>query len=124
MPPMQPLGVHHVSINVTDVEEARAFYTEVLGLSERSDRPDFGFPGAWLDVGAGGQQLHLIGAAAPPNLGQHFAMRVADLPATVAELRAGGVEVTDPSPVGPGHQAFLRDPSGNAVELYAGPATP
>lgn len=118
---MQPLGVHHVSINVTDVEAALAFYTEVLGLVERTDRPAFGFPGAWLDVGAGGQQLHLIGAPAPANLGQHFAMRVADLPAVVAELRAAGVEVTDPSPVGPGHQAFLTDPSGNAVELYAGP---
>jgi catechol 2,3-dioxygenase-like lactoylglutathione lyase family enzyme len=121
---MQPLGVHHVSINVTDVEEALAFYTEVLGLTERSDRPDFRFPGAWLDVGAGGQQLHLIGAAAPPNLGQHVAIRVADLPAAVADLRDRGVEVTDPSPVGAGHQAFLTDPSGNAVELYAGPSTP
>ena len=118
---MQPLGVHHVSINVTDVEAALAFYTGVLGLSERSDRTDFGFAGAWLDVGPGGQQLHLIGAPAPASLGQHFAMRVGDLPAAVAELRAGGVEVTDPSPVGVGHQAFLTDPSGNAVELYAGP---
>lgn len=118
---MQPLGVHHVSINVTDVEAARAFYTGVLGLAERTDRPDFRFPGAWLDVGPGGQQVHLIGAASPPNLGQHFALRVADLPATVADLRAQGVEVSDVSPVGPGHQAFLTDPSGNAVELYAGP---
>ncbi|MBX3286604.1 MAG: VOC family protein [Acidimicrobiales bacterium] len=119
---MQPVGVHHVSINVSDVEAALAFYTEVLGLVERADRPAFGFPGAWLDVGSGGQQLHLIGAPAPPNLGQHFAMRVADLPAAVAELRGAGVEVTDPSPVGAGFQSFLTDPSGNAVELYSAPA--
>lgn len=121
---MQPLGVHHVSINVVDVEEALAFYTGILGLTQRSDRPDFGFSGAWLDVGDSGQQLHLIGAATPPSLGQHFAVRVDDLAATVADLRSSGADVTDPSPVGQGHQAFLNDPSGNTVELYAGPAAP
>lgn len=112
---MQPTGVHHVSINVTDVPAALAFYTGALGLTERADRPDFGFAGAWLD--AGGQQVHLIEAGAPPNLGQHFALRVDDLDAAIAELRAAGHEVSDPSPVGTGRQAFLTDPSGNGVEL-------
>lgn len=113
---MQALGVHHVSINVGDVDAALAFYTGALGLTVRSDRPDFGFGGAWLDVGD--QQIHLIEAPTPPNLGQHLALRVADLAATVAELRAQGIEVTEPSVVGPGLQSFLVDPSGNAVELY------
>ena len=113
---MEILGVHHVSINVTDVDEALAFYTGPLGLAVRSDRPDFGFGGAWLD--AGDQQIHLIGAPTPQNLGQHLALQVGDLPATVAELRGQGIEITDPSPVGPGLQSFLVDPSGNAVELY------
>ncbi|MGN6694427.1 MAG: VOC family protein [Aquihabitans sp.] len=113
---MQALGIHHVSINVTDVDAALAFYTGPLGLTVNGERPDFGFPGAWLD--AGGQQIHLIGAPTPQNLGQHLAMQVADLHATVAELRAQGIEVTDPSEVGPGIQSFLVDPSGNAVELY------
>ena len=113
---MQVLGVHHVSLNVTDVDAALAFYTEVLGLAVRSDRPAFGFGGAWLDAGA--QQIHLIEAPPPANLGQHLALRVAGLDATVAELRQHGLEVTDASPVGPGRQAFLVDPSGNAVELY------
>jgi len=116
---MQVLGLHHVSINVSDVDAALAFYTDVLGLSERTDRPDFGFGGAWLD--AGDQQIHLLGAGAPPNLGQHLALRVPDLDVAVAEVRSRGVDVTDPSPVGAGRQAFLVDPSGNAVELYEGP---
>ena len=113
---MEILGVHHVSINVADVDEALAFYTGPIGLSIRADRPDFGFGGAWLD--AGDQQIHLIEAPTPQNLGQHLALRVADLSATVAELRTQGVEVSDPSPVGPGLQSFLNDPSNNAVELY------
>lgn len=113
---MQPLGVHHVSINVADVEEALAFYVEVLGLRVRDDRPDFGFGGAWLDVGE--QQVHLIEAPQPEDRGQHFAMRVADIDGAVAELRALGATVSDPSPVGTGRQAFLHDPSGNLVELH------
>jgi catechol 2,3-dioxygenase-like lactoylglutathione lyase family enzyme len=112
---MEALGVHHVSVNVTDVAAALSFYTETLGLGVRTDRPDFGFDGAWLDIG--GQQVHLIEAPTPPNLGQHFAIAVADIEATIAELRAKGVEVSDAKPVGPGLQAFLTDPSGNGLEI-------
>lgn len=113
---MKPLGVHHVSINVEDVDAALGFYVGLLGLTQRYDRPDFGFPGAWLD--AGGQQVHLIGAAAPPAKGQHFAIRVDDLAAVVAELRARGVQVSDVMTVGASIQAFVSDPSGNQVELH------
>lgn len=113
---MQPLAVHHVSINVTDVPAATTFYTDVLGGTIRDDRPDFGFGGAWIDLGI--SQLHLIEAPIPPALGQHFAMRVADLEDAVAELRDRGVPVDDPRPVGPGRQTFVLDPAGNTVELY------
>ena len=114
---MRPLGVHHVSVNVDDVEAGVRFYTDVLGFALRDDRPDFPFAGAWLD--AGDQQLHLIAAQTPKNVGQHFAVLVDDLDAAVAEVRAKGVEVTDPSPVGTGRQAFLSDPAGNGIELHA-----
>jgi glyoxylase I family protein len=113
---MQTLGVHHVSINVTDTEEAVAFYTGVLGLTRRDDRPDFGFGGAWLDLGD--QQLHLIEVPVPDDLGQHFAVRVDDVDAAVAHVRSHGVTVSDPSPVGTSRQAFLHDPSGNRIELH------
>jgi glyoxylase I family protein len=113
---MQVVGVHHVSINVDDVEAATAFYVDGLGLQPRADRPAFGFGGAWLD--AGGQQLHLIEAAVPNDRGQHFALRVADLDGTIDELRAAGIDVSDASPVGTGRQAFLHDPAGNLVELH------
>ena len=108
--------MHHVSINVDDVDAALGFYTEVLGLATRGDRPDFPFAGAWLD--AGGQQVHLIEGTPPSAVGQHFALQVEDLAATVAELRGRGIDVSDPRPVGTSQQAFLNDPSGNMVELH------
>ncbi|MBI4936433.1 MAG: VOC family protein [Actinobacteria bacterium] len=112
---MQALGIHHVSINVTDTAAAIDFYTTVLGLVQRTDRPDFSFAGAWLDLG--GQQVHLLEIDMPSQKGQHFAMWVADLDAAVSDIRACGVTVSDPKRVGPGRQAFLHDPSGNLVEL-------
>ena len=108
--------MHHVSINVDDVDAALSFYTDVLGLRRRTDRPDFAFGGAWLD--AGGQQVHLIEGTPPTAAGQHFALQVDDLDGTVAELRGRDVEVSDPRPVGSSRQAFLSDPSGNLVELH------
>jgi len=119
---VQPLAVHHVSVNVPDVTAATAFYTEVLGGTLRGDRPDFGFGGAWIDLGA--TQVHLIEGAAPPALGQHFAVAVADLDGAVAELRARGLGVDGPVPVGTGRQALVADPAGNTVELFEGPTGP
>jgi catechol 2,3-dioxygenase-like lactoylglutathione lyase family enzyme len=87
---MQPLAVHHVSVNVTDAERSIAFYTDVLGGIRRDDRPDFGFGGAWIDLGA---SVHLIQASVPPNFGQHFAILVADLTRCVS--CACGLEVGD-----------------------------
>lgn len=113
---MQPRAVHHVSINVGDVAAATRFYVDVLGLAQRGDRPDDIGPGAWLD--AGGQQVHLIQAERPTARGQHFALLVDDLDATVAELRARGVDVGDPRPIGTSRQSFLADPDGNLVELH------
>jgi catechol 2,3-dioxygenase-like lactoylglutathione lyase family enzyme len=112
---VQPLGIHHVSINVHDTAVAVEFYTGVLGLTVRADRPDFGFGGAWLDLA--GQQLHLLELEVPEDRGQHFAIRVADLDATVQEIRARGIEIPDPKSVGTGRQTVVRDPSGNRIEL-------
>lgn len=118
---MPPLGLHHVSINVRNAAESVTFYTDVLGLATRTDRPDFAFQGAWLDIGD--QQVHLIEGEVPDNCGQHFAIRVADLDATVTALRDRDIEVRDPTVVGTARQTFLHDPSGNLIELHEPEAT-
>jgi glyoxylase I family protein len=114
---MTPLGIHHVNLTVGDLEASRQFYVDVLGLTVRTDRPDFPFPGWWLDVGA--QQVHLIvgDVANRVEHGDHFAIQVEDIDATVDELRGHGVTVSAPRGVGLNRQCFLRDPWGNLVEL-------
>jgi glyoxylase I family protein len=113
-------GLHHVQVNVPSVEAVASFY-EMLGMTRRIDRPDIGVDGLWLD--AGSQQIHLIEAAAPPDLGQHFAVEVDDLDAVVASLRAQGVTIGEPAALGEGlsRQTSLRDPAGNRIELREPP---
>ena len=109
--------IQHVALNVTDLAAARRFYLDDLGLSE-IDRPDFGVPGLWM--ACGDTQVHLVEVDDNrPAAGQHFAFEVADMDATVADLRAKGIVVSDPFEIaaGAGRQAFLEDPSGNLLEL-------
>ena len=63
-----------------------------------------------------------------PTQGWMINFRVADLDAMVAQLRAGGIEVTvDPESSPNGRLARLHDPEGNPVELWepkTGPVKP
>lgn len=114
---MKVTGIHHVSLNVTDLARSVQFYTDTLGLTLDSSRPDLAVEGVWLNLPGG--QVHLIVRDVPAANGQHFAIGVSDLDEAVAELRAAGVEVRGPVPVGAARQAFVSDPDGNAIELQA-----
>jgi catechol 2,3-dioxygenase-like lactoylglutathione lyase family enzyme len=113
---METVGIHHVALNVRNLGDALTFYEGALGFT-LMPRPDFGFDGAWLQVGA--SQVHLIEVDdAHPDARQHFALQVADLDATVAALEEKGLTVRRAAHVvGAGRQAFIRDPSGNRIEL-------
>jgi catechol 2,3-dioxygenase-like lactoylglutathione lyase family enzyme len=113
---MHTTGLHHVAICVKEIEPAVRFYADVMGF-EQIERPDFGFPGAWFQ--AGGHQIHLMEVAdASPDTRQHYALRVEDLDEAVALIEAAGGRVSRaPDVAGAGRQAFVRDPSGNRIEL-------
>lgn len=118
--------LHHVSLSVTDLERARAFYGGVLGLRE-IERPAFDFPGAWFALGD--RQLHLIVHTAPRSLrgttevdprDGHFALRVKNRRGALEHLRTNGVEVRDnPRNATPWEQIHFTDPDGNVIELNA-----
>jgi predicted enzyme related to lactoylglutathione lyase len=107
-----------VSVPVQDMERAKRFYSETLGIS--SPDPSAAFP----EFETGNVSLYLVNPAAigagefkPHNA--HIALRVPDVAATRAELEAKGVEfhgeILD---TGVCHMAFFRDSEGNALMLH------
>lgn len=117
-------GFSHVAIDVDDLEAAVHFYCDQLGFSQ-IERPDLGFPGAWLGVGE--LQLHLSEVAAMPERKAgfpHFALYVPTevFETTMEALRSSGVRFlgAPSSRVDFGTTvlaAFVSDPAGNTIEL-------
>ena len=114
---MQVERVDYVSVPVQDMERAKRFYRDLLGMTSPSwDAP-------WPEIEAGNVSLYLvdptaIGAEFSPH-GSHIALRVDDVAATRAELEGKGIEFEgDILDTGVCHMAFFRDPDGNALMLH------
>ena len=109
-------GIHHVSIVVTDIECARNFYGNVLGLQEIARPNTFDFFVVWYDLG--GQHVHLIprdesDTASP----RHFAMHVLDAKAAREHFVSAGVPTRETTPIPGCDRFFVNDPDGNLIEL-------
>lgn len=127
------LELHHHGVRVgpseADVEEARRFYQEVLGLFPDPGRPHIPtVDGYWMDVG-GTAQIHLMGVSGASKFAQgpdkdptlpHVALAVPDIQEARRELDQMGVAYwTTRNVVGPETQLiFVRDPAGNMIELH------
>jgi len=127
---------HHVGLSVTDLDAARKWYADVLGmtLGYAFEIAPLGLRGCFME--GHGTRVELlqrsgarggIGGQQPPDalltLGfGHIAFRVSDLDATYAELLArGAAPVWDPrqSPEPGVRMAFVADPDGNLVEFIS-----
>jgi glyoxylase I family protein len=94
----------------------------VLGFTIDEHRPDLGYPGAWLNIGA--TQIHLIRlpnpdpvADRPSRVGhdRHVALKTRDIDEVQSALQAAGVSYGRSSS---GRRAlFCRDPDGNGLEF-------
>lgn len=113
----------HVSLLVADTAAALRFYRDLLGLPVADNRPDLGYPGAWLELGDQ-RQIHLLELPNPdadsprPEHGgrdRHVALHVQQLDGLIDQLDAAGIGYTMSRS---GRRAlFCRDPDGNALEF-------
>jgi catechol 2,3-dioxygenase-like lactoylglutathione lyase family enzyme len=113
---------------VNDVDEAIAFYCQLLGFTEvmhpapafamlsRGDlRLVLSAPGG----GPGGGQAMPDGTVPAPGGWNRFSLEVTDLESLVGALRAQGARFRNEIVTGVGgKQILVEDPSGNPVELF------
>ena len=110
--------MHHVSINVSDLDSTVAFYTDVLDL-RILDRPDddISVAGVWLGC-PDGREVHLIVNDVPDAKGQHWAFEVASVAGVVDRMDQVGHKISRQTEIaGLCKQVFCKDPSGNLVEF-------
>jgi catechol 2,3-dioxygenase-like lactoylglutathione lyase family enzyme len=112
------------TIAVTDLDRAKKFYGEQVGLKLLDENP------ASCRYGAGkGSQLSV--RRGQPNVGQTVAhFEVDDIDAVVADLNSRGItfeEYESPKTVkgiaqiGPARGAWFKDPDGNVIGVRQGP---
>lgn len=117
-------GVHHVAVQVLDLERARAFYVDVLGLAEVRRQPH----SIWVQAGA--TIVMLERGSAPravewkaPDAGLHllaFAIPESEREQWRAKLTAAGAPLEGET----GFTLYTRDPDGTRLGLshYPDPA--
>jgi len=127
--------LNHVNIVVKDVQTAKRFYCDVLGMEDVPRHPSFTFPGAWVRKHRA--EIHLIqqdvATHAPGDLSfqvaattdkdlafsRHFSLVIDDTTELVAQLRAHDVPIAF-GPVerrGGLIQTYCYDPDGHLIEF-------
>ena len=93
------MNLDHATIVTTDLDAARRFFVEVVGLEDGA-RPPFGIRGYWL-YAAGRPVVHLVDATVPAYAGRaapridHIAFRIespAEWQVLLERLRVAGVD--------------------------------
>lgn len=130
--PLEVSGIDHVLLLVVDLEKAVAFYEGVAGCSVETRLPRH----AMVELCAGTSQLDLVDISAPEGawarpevLGgrnvDHVALAIAshDASALRAHLLAHGIAIGEERVEGGRTSFYVRDPSGNTLELRSAPAS-
>ncbi len=107
-------------LEVADLEQSKAFYAEVLGLSVMSASEER----VWLRAGGGTRiglwtkQVGISGGQGGAHV--HYAMHVAeeDYAAAVEGLRERGYDPHEEDFEENGRAAYVTDPDGHVVELW------
>jgi predicted enzyme related to lactoylglutathione lyase len=121
-----PTGLHGIKIAVADYERATRFYS-ILGMTAGTKYNAMEWELRWA-APARGSVIIMVkdesGRISVPRAGGFLMIGVADVPATVARLRAAGYAVPGQPQVTPRATIFMmKDPDGNTIELL-GPGAP
>jgi methylmalonyl-CoA/ethylmalonyl-CoA epimerase len=130
------LKFHHAGISVPDLEASIAWYKKMLGfeLESRGSLPPLKAKVAFVRRGDLAFEIFEVPGSAPlpedrripdkdllTHGNKHVAFAVKDVRATVEVLKERGVDVVFVLDIGGGTVSFIRDNSGNLIELFQQP---
>lgn len=105
----------HICVPESRLEEARAFYRNVMGLKQITRPSELKDQGVWLALAD--IELH-IGVEEPlPVTIRHTAIEVNDLEAARQHLASEGVTIQKQRPIAGRNRFSFVDPFGNRMEL-------
>lgn len=117
---MKPQGFHMAWVVVDDFNQAKDFFTNVLGLTLTSEAPEYN----WAEFSAGNGAQIGVGSncgQSPIKAGSNavICINVQDVVATKKELEEKGVDIIGDIQEVPGHVKMLliRDKSGNYYHI-------
>lgn len=118
-------SLHHVNVLVDDLQQGVAFYHGLLGLP-LDETPDHDFPSQFFRL-SNGTQIHMNEYRDEKPFRAHFCIVVEDFSEIFRRMKQAGV--IDIAPWGKvrrlvtgSMQMFVRDPSGNLVEIASRPS--
>jgi len=112
--------LHHAQFAVpsTRIEEARAFYLDLLGLQEIPKPSSLLHRGGfWIQLGDIQIHVSLSDTFDPHQSPAHLAFQVDDLEYWRETLTAYGIVIGESIPIEGYHRFEFRDPFGNRVEM-------
>lgn len=113
--------IQHVTLEVArERAERTASFYELLGFRPAEPPPTLADRALWLQ--SGDTQVHLLYVDEPSALPHgHLAVVVEDYEQTIGALRGAGHEPEDRPQHWGSPRSYVRDPSGNLVEVMAFP---
>lgn len=108
--------LHHILLEVADLQRSLEFYVDVLGFSVRKREA---FRGGERELVVTHQGLGLAVADGRPSSVEHLCFEGTGIDELARQAKEKGFEVVrGPGPGPYGHTVYVRDPDGNEVELF------
>jgi predicted enzyme related to lactoylglutathione lyase len=124
-PPPPPVsGISELVLEVSDLDDARRFYRDVLGFEEtlygegREGRYWY-LVGETARLGLWTEQVGLAGGRGGAHVHYAFAVVDEEIDRLNQRIEAAGGEVVGPIQLGPGRAIYVTDPDGNVVEFWS-----